>query len=112
MNPVELAPLFSLSDDDFRRRFRRTPLWRAKRRGVLRNAAIVLGNHPHEPALPALIGGLNDPDPLVRGACAWALKSYDHPAAREALRRRAAVETDADVLGELRNEATKTPGNV
>ena len=31
-----------------------------KRRGILRNAAIVLGNRPHEAALPALIRGLND----------------------------------------------------
>ena len=36
--------LFDLDDEAFRRRFRHTPLWRAKRRGILRNAAIVLGN--------------------------------------------------------------------
>ena len=35
---------FDLDDESFRERFRRTPLWRGKRRGVLRNAAIVLGN--------------------------------------------------------------------
>jgi len=44
MNPVTLPPLFEMDDETFRRRFRHTPLWRAKRRGILRNAAIVLGN--------------------------------------------------------------------
>src|SRR5262245_49737797 len=43
-NPVALAKLFELDDAAFRERFRHTPLWRPKRRGILRNAAIVLGN--------------------------------------------------------------------
>src|SRR5262245_1024056 len=37
-NPVDLIALFALDDDAFRRRFRHTPLWRARRRGILRNA--------------------------------------------------------------------------
>lgn len=75
-NPAALAELFTLDEAAFRQRFRRTPLWRAKRRGLLRNAAIVLGNRPHEPALPALIRGLADDEPLVRAACEWALERY------------------------------------
>jgi len=43
-NPLDLAELFTLDHDAFRRRFRKTPLWRARRRGLLRSAAIVLGN--------------------------------------------------------------------
>ena len=39
MNPVELAELAALDEEAFRRRFRHTPLWRAKREGILRNAA-------------------------------------------------------------------------
>ncbi len=46
MNPVELAELFSLDEEAFRRRFRHTPLWRAKRPGILRNAAVVSANRP------------------------------------------------------------------
>ncbi|MCO6047298.1 tRNA epoxyqueuosine(34) reductase QueG [Aeoliella sp. ICT_H6.2] len=99
-NPVELAELFELDDEAFRARFRRTPLWRPKRRGILRNAAIVLGNHPSESALPALVRGLNDAEPLVRGAAAWALGKYD-TAGREALRDRLAVESDPEVQGEI-----------
>ncbi len=44
MNPVNLAELFALDEDAFRRRFRDTPLWRAKLNGLLRNAAVALGN--------------------------------------------------------------------
>ena len=40
MNPVELAELAALDEEAFRRRFRHTPLWRAKREGILRNAAM------------------------------------------------------------------------
>ncbi len=41
---LDLVELLGLSDDAFRRRFRDTALWRSRRRGLLRNAAIVLGN--------------------------------------------------------------------
>jgi len=76
MNPVELVELFFLDDESFRARFRGTPLERPKRTGILRNAAVVLGNRPHPAALPALKHGLNDREPLVREACAWALERY------------------------------------
>ncbi len=47
MNPVDLAELFSLSEEGFRQRFRDTPLWRVKLAGLLRNAAGILGNQQH-----------------------------------------------------------------
>jgi len=74
-NPVDLAGLFSLDDEAFRRRFRKTPLWRARRSGLLRNAAIVLGNQRSVPprAAKALEQGRDDVDPLIREACIWAL---------------------------------------
>ncbi|MCI0361363.1 MAG: tRNA epoxyqueuosine(34) reductase QueG [Planctomycetaceae bacterium] len=72
-NPVDLIGLFDLDDEAFRQRFRHTPLWRAKRRGILRNAAIVLGNQRATGARSALARGLGDSEPLVREACQWAL---------------------------------------
>jgi epoxyqueuosine reductase len=39
-----LADLASLKEEDFRRIFRRTPVWRAKYEGFLRNVAVALGN--------------------------------------------------------------------
>jgi epoxyqueuosine reductase len=72
-NPIDLIALFDLDDAAFRRRFKHTPLWRARRRGILRNAAIVLGNQRAAAAVSALQRGLNDPEPLIRDACAWAI---------------------------------------
>ncbi len=72
-NPIDLIGLFALDDAAYRERFRHTPLWRPRRRGLLRNAAIVLGNRPTSIAIPALIRGLSDAESLVRGACAWRL---------------------------------------
>jgi epoxyqueuosine reductase len=100
-NPVELRTLFTLDDAAFRARFRHTPLWRSKRRGILRNAAIVLGNQQDESALSALITGLSDSEPLVRGACAWALGRIGGELAREALATRLAIETDHEVRHEI-----------
>jgi epoxyqueuosine reductase len=100
-NPMELIPLFDLDEQAFRDRFRHTPLWRPKRRGLLRNAAIVLGNRPTPDAIPALIRGLNDSEPLVRGACAWALGRYPLAVAQHPLQRRRTNESDADVLSEI-----------
>ncbi len=101
MNPVALAELFSLTEDDFRRRFRHTPLWRPHRRGLLRNAAIVLGNQRDETATDALAHGLNDPEPIVRGACAWALGQIATSPASNLLAGRATIETDASVQDEI-----------
>lgn len=100
-NPIDAVELLGLDEAAFRERFRWTPLWRAKRRGILRNAAIVLGNRPTPRGLAALIAGLSDAEPLVRGACAWALGRYAEPAAREALQARAEIEEDETVREEL-----------
>ena len=102
-NPLDLVSLFELDDESFRRRFRKTPLWRARRRGLLRNAAIVLGNHPVERAEEVLIGGLNDDDELVRVACAWALSRYKSSSSLTALDNRRAIETDVVVIQEIDN---------
>jgi epoxyqueuosine reductase len=70
VDPVELL---GLSEEEFRARFRGTALLRSKRRGLLRNAALVLGNRGDPAALPALRRALADPEPLVREAAQWAI---------------------------------------
>lgn len=76
-NPIELLPLFGLSDEAFRSRFRHTPLWRAKRRGVLRNAAIALGNQRLRDALQVLRQAAHREEPLVSEACQWAIRQIE-----------------------------------
>ena len=70
LDPVELL---GLGKADFRARFKTTSLWRNRRSGLLRNAAIVLGNVGDERALPALEKALAD-EPLIRDAAAWAIE--------------------------------------
>ncbi len=66
------------SDEEFRARFRHTALRRAKRRGLLRNAAIVAANTGYEEAIPLLrCLAREDPDPIVRGHALWALSVLD-----------------------------------
>jgi epoxyqueuosine reductase len=71
VDPVELL---DLTEEEFRRRFRGTALLRAKRRGMLRNAALVLGNRGDPAALPALQRALHDSELLVREAAQWAIE--------------------------------------
>jgi len=68
-----MIALFALDEAGWRERFRATPMWRAKRNGMLRNAAIVLGNQGDVRALDALHLALSDPDERVREAAEWAI---------------------------------------
>jgi epoxyqueuosine reductase len=70
---LDLVELLGLSAEEFRRRYRDTALWRSRRRGLLRNAAIALGNLGDARALPALERALDDAEPLVREAARWAI---------------------------------------
>src|SRR5947207_8987194 len=67
---LDPAELLGLDEDAFRSRFKRTSLWRNRRAGLLRNAAIVLGNVGDERALPALERVLGDKEAAIRDAAA------------------------------------------
>ena len=100
-NPISLRELFFIDDDQFRSLFRKTPLWRAKRRGIVRNAAIALGNAPNDDNIPALQAGLFDNEELVRGASAWALGQHSSLLAKPVLRMQLKMESDEQVRGEI-----------
>jgi epoxyqueuosine reductase len=70
---VDLVELLQLSAEEFRRQFRASPIWRPRRSGMLRNAALVLGNRGDPSAVPALERAAHDEDPVVRDAAQWAL---------------------------------------
>ncbi len=106
LNPLELTELFDLDEAGFRQRFRHTPLWRAHRRGLLRSAAIVLGNQGDPKSLTALAKGLQDEEPIVRGAAAWALGQICPTEAAELLRTCLSSETNSNVVAEI-NAALK-----
>jgi epoxyqueuosine reductase len=98
----KLIPLLALDDEGFRERFRRSPIKRAKRRGLLRNVCVALGNIGDPVAIPALARALSDEEPLVRGHAAWALGTIGGDDARAAIEAALATEEDATVLSELR----------
>jgi epoxyqueuosine reductase len=101
LHAPQLIPLLSLDRDEFRRRFKGSPILRAKRRGFLRNVAVALGNLKCLEAVPELIRALGDEEPLVRGHVAWALGEIGSGSALEALRRRIEIETDVEVANEI-----------
>ena len=70
LDPVELL---GLDEAAFRARFKKTSLWRNRRTGLLRNAAVVLGNVGDGRALPALERASSDPDATIREAAGWAI---------------------------------------
>jgi epoxyqueuosine reductase len=86
-NPDLIAWLTS-DPASFRRSLKGTALSRARRAGLLRNAALLLGRRGEAAvaAVPALIGRLDDPDPVIRGAAAWALGRIATEEALDALR--------------------------
>lgn len=73
--PGNLAPSFDelvrLTPEAFRERFRKNPVKRAKRRGLLRNVAVAIGNAGSMDHLPLLETLLGDEDPVVREHAAW-----------------------------------------
>jgi epoxyqueuosine reductase len=70
----DLVELLSLDEAGFKRRFAGTPMLRAKRRGLLRNVCVALGNIGDERALPALQKAASDTEPLVADHAAWSIE--------------------------------------
>ena len=68
------AEILVLSADEWRARFGRSAMSRAKRRGLARNAAVALGNRRDPSTRRALeTAAKADPEPLVREHAEWAL---------------------------------------
>ncbi len=98
----ELIPLLALDEAAFRERFSHSPIKRAKRRGLLRNVCVALGNLGDPAAIPALIVALGDEEPLVRGHAAWALGRLGGGEARAALEAALASDAEPSVRAEAR----------
>ncbi|MCC6298402.1 MAG: tRNA epoxyqueuosine(34) reductase QueG [Anaerolineales bacterium] len=67
----------TLTPETFNRRFKRTPVSRAKRRGYLRNVAVAVGNTADMHALPVLQNTLNDDEPMIRKHAQWAIEQIE-----------------------------------
>jgi epoxyqueuosine reductase len=73
LNSPVLLELLALDEDGFKRRFVGTPILRTKRRGLLRNVCVALGNAGDATALPALERAACDPEPLIAEHAQWAV---------------------------------------
>ena len=103
-----LTRLLAMDPQAFNSQFRRSPAKRPKRRGLLRNVAVALGNSGDRRAVPALVRALGDEEPLVRGHAAWALGRLGGEEARLALREALQEEEDTTVIEEIRHALETT----
>ena len=70
----DLIELLRLDEDGFKKKFAGTPMLRTKRRGLLRNVCVALGNVGDETALPSLAEASQDSEPLIREHARWAME--------------------------------------
>ncbi len=70
---LDLEELAGMTPDEFRARFRRTPVWRAKYQGMLRNVAVAMGNSGEARFRPALEKLAVNGDEVVEEHARWAL---------------------------------------
>jgi epoxyqueuosine reductase len=98
---LDLIELLEMSEEDFADRFRGSPIRRAKRAGLQRNACVALGNRGDPTAIPALQKALAAEEALVRGHAAWALGQIGASTAYTALKSAKLKEDDGWVLQEI-----------
>jgi epoxyqueuosine reductase len=97
-----LHRLLVMGESEFRETYRGTPVMRAKRRGLARNAAVALGNIGGEEDVRALVTAFTSHDEeLVRSHAAWALGQIGGRAAVAALERRRGADPSAEVNAEI-----------
>lgn len=70
---IPLDELALLDDESFRRRFRTLPLSRTKRRGLLRNALLAMGNSGQQRFIPILERCAADGDEMIAEQARWSL---------------------------------------
>ena len=98
---LKLIDLIQINQEMFSRRFKGSPIKRIKRRGLLRNVAVALGNSGNKQAIPILLKVLDDEEPLIRAHVVWALGELAGPEVLPAIREKLNNESEKIVLAEL-----------
>jgi epoxyqueuosine reductase len=70
----KLTDFLTLTDEEFRALFARSPIKRIKRPAFLRNVCVVLGNVGTTEDIPALENAATDPSPLISEHATWAIE--------------------------------------
>ena len=97
----ELLSLIGMTQTEFSKRFKGSPIKRTKRRGFLRNVIIAIGNWKSRTAIPALSKSMTDAEPIIRGHAAWALGQIGGEDARKVLNSCLENENDSGVIAEI-----------
>ena len=108
----ELLPLLELDDEEFRERFRNSPIKRTKRTGLQRNVCVALGNLGDVRAIPALQKALVCDDSVIRLHAAWALGRIGGEDARGSLESASVREQDAEALEEIEMSITELAAQI
>ncbi len=73
----QLHALLEMTQPEFKRRYAKSPILRVKRRGLLRNVCVVLGNIGTAEDLPALRKAELHEEALVREHASWAVREIE-----------------------------------
>ena len=104
-----MPDLMGLDDAGFSRRFSKSAIKRAKRRGLLRNVAVALGNSGNREAVSVLSRTMeHEPEPLIRLHAAWALGALGGAAAKRTLERARKRDADSEVTAEIESALETT----
>lgn len=96
-----LRSFSGLGPDEFRIRFKGSPVKRTKRKGLLRNVLVAMGNSGDKALIPIIEMYLADDEPLVRAHAVWALWKLKSEGSRDTLLNHKKGEKDPMVLEEI-----------
>jgi epoxyqueuosine reductase len=105
-NP-ELSRLSQLSVNEFTKVFKNSPVKRAKRKGLIRNVMVAIGNSANKDFLPYVKEALTDDEPLIRAHAVWALWKLEGNESFDTLSKHFNVETDNSVREEIESILVK-----
>lgn len=105
---IDILETLRMNDEAFRARYRKTPIWRSKRRGIIRNAILVAGQRKLDAAGDVLLRLLEDQEPLVRAAAGWAVTQIRPEGWQTAISRAIELEKDKETQCYLRQTLEET----
>lgn len=73
MRAIDLIEILQMSEDEFRAKYRSTPLWRPKLRGIQRNAMIALANQKCASAIAWIKPFQNNEYSILSETATWAI---------------------------------------
>lgn len=99
----ELLHLMDITQSDFSRKYKGSPIKRTKWKGFLRNVIVAVGNWGSPTAVPALKRALINDEPMIRGHAAWALGQIGGKNATMALENQLNYENHPEVITEIKD---------